>query len=296
MVAFSWFPILDGLARAMLLFLIASGLSIIFGLMGVVNFAHGAFYAIGAFTGITLLGYLDFSNAFFVVLLIAPLVALIIGVAVERYTIQPLYSEEPIYQVLLTFGITIVIEDALVLIFSRNQQMLPPPDLLAGATELPVIDTFYPTYRLFVIGLGLLVAVLLWLVISRTRIGIIIRAGTLDSEMVELQGINVRRLFTLMFGFGVALAALGGLAAGPIFSVQPQMGHSVLIDAFLVVILGGVGSIRGTFVGALGIGYIKSIGGFYLSEWVGIILFSLMIIFLLVRPYGMFGEPGVLEH
>ena len=296
MVAFSWFPILDGLARAMLLFLIASGLSVIFGLMGVVNFAHGVFYAIGAYTGLVILGVLTFPNSFFVVLLLAPLVALVIGIAVERYTIRPLYGEDPIYQVLLTFGITIVFEDALVLIFGRNQQTLTAPDLLAGSSKLPVLDAFYPNYRLFVIGLGLLVAVLLWLVISRTRIGIIIRAGTLDSEMVELQGIDVRRLFTLMFGFGVGLAAVGGIAAAPIFSVQPHMGSSVLIDAFLVVIIGGVGSIRGTFVGALGIGYIQSIGGFYFSEWVGIVLFSLLIVFLLVRPYGIFGEPGVLEH
>lgn len=282
--------ILNGLSRAMLLFVIAAGLSLIFGLMGVVNFAHGAMYSLGGFLAVVSVGVVQ---SFWLALLVAPILVGVVGLLVEYVTIRPLYDRDPIYGVLLTFGLTIVIEEGILLIWGPGPQQFTAPEILQGPMQ--IFGTFYPRYRLFVIAFGVVVAMALWLILQRTRIGMIVRAGNFDSEMVEAMGIDVRQVFTGMFAVGVGLAAMGGVVAGPIFSVYPGMGTSILIEAFIVVVVGGLGSIRGSLVGALIVGVSQSIGSTYISEYVSILLFALMIIVLLVRPYGIFGQPGLLE-
>jgi len=282
--------ILNGLSRAMLLFVIAAGLSLIFGLMGIVNFAHGAMYALGGFIAVVIVSVVQ---NFWLTLLLAPILVALIGLLVEYVTIRPLYGRDPIYGVLLTFGLTIVIEEGILLVWGPGSQQFSAPGFLQGPIQ--ILGTFYPRYRLFVIVFGVVVALALWVVLQRTRIGMIVRAGNLDSEMVEAMGIDVRRVFTGMFAVGVALAAMGGVVAGPVFSVYPGMGTSILIEAFIVVVIGGLGSIRGSLVGALIVGVSQSVGATYISDYVSILLFVLMIVVLLVRPYGIFGQPGLME-
>ena len=282
--------LLNGLSRAMLLFVIAAGLSLIFGLMGVVNFAHGAMYALGGYIAVVVASVV---GNFWITLLIAPFIVGILGLLVEYVTIRPLYGRDPIYGVLLTFGLTIVIDEGILLIWGPGPQQFSAPEILQGPIQL--FGTFYPRYRLFVTAFGAIIALVLWVILQRTRIGMVVRAGNLDSEMVETMGINVRLVFTGMFAVGVGLAAMGGVVAGPVFSVYPGMGTSVLIEAFIVVVIGGLGSIRGSLVGALIVGVSQSIGSAYISDFVGILLFVLMIVVLVVRPYGIFGQPGLLE-
>jgi len=283
--------ILNGLSRAFLLFLIASGLSLIFGLMGVVNFAHGAFYALGAYLAVFVFG---FSDSFLVALFVAPFLVALVGIAAEATAIRPLYGRDPIYQVLLTFGVSIVLDELIKFVWGADPLRLATPAAIGGVADFGFIS--YPAYRLFIIGFGLVVAAALWLFIQRTRVGIIVRAGTLDSEMVEAMGINVRRVFTGMFGLGVGLAAVGGVVASPLLGVYPSMGTEILIEAFLVVVLGGLGSVRGALLGALIIGMAQGLGAFYIDQFVGLLLFVIMIVVLLVRPYGLLGQPGFVEH
>jgi len=274
----------------MLLFVIAAGLSLIFGLMGIVNFAHGAMYALGGYMGVVVIGIV---HNFWLALLLAPVVVAVLGLAMEYSTIRPLYGRDPIYGVLLTFGFTIVIEEAILLIWGPGPKQFSGPELFQGPVQF--LGTFYPRYRLFVILFGVIVGVALWLFLQRTRIGMVVRAGNLDSEMVEAMGINVRLVFTAIFAVGVGLAAMGGIIAGPVYNVYPTMGTSILIEAIIVVVVGGLGSIRGSLVGALIVGVSQSIGSTYFSEYVSLLLFALMIVVLVFRPYGIFGQPGLME-
>jgi branched-subunit amino acid ABC-type transport system permease component len=283
--------VLNTLSRAMLLFLIASGLSLIFGLMGVINFAHGAFFALGAYGALLVLGF--FPN-FWVALLLAPILVGLLGVVMEYLTLRPIYDQEPIYQVLLTFGVAIVIEESIQFYWGGNSLAISGPEEFTGI--MMIGPTYYSKFRVFVICLGILVAILLWLVITRSQIGMIIRAGQEDAEMVEIMGINNRALFTGMFGVGVALAALGGVIAGPMLSAYPMMGSEYLIDSFLVIIIGGVGSIGGIIVGALIVGGVRSFAGTIIGGFGGIFLYSVLILVLVFRPYGILGEPGMLDH
>ena len=282
--------ILNGLSRAMLLFLIASGLSLIFGLMGIVNFAHGSLYALGAYLGVAVLGFYE---SFWVALIVAPILIGIIGAATEYSTLRPLYNRDPVYGMLLTFGLLIVIEEGIMLVWGPGPQSTVMPAFLQGPVE--IWGSFFPLYRLFVIAFGVIVAIVMWLALQRTRIGMIVRAGNLDSQMVEAMGINVRRVYTGMFAVGVGLAAVGGVVAGPVYSVYPTMGVVILIEAFIVVVIGGLGSVRGSFVGALIVGLSQSLGATYFSQYLGLLLFGLMIVVLVVRPHGIFGQEGLLE-
>jgi len=283
--------ILNGLSEAMMLFIIASGLTLIFGLMGVVNFAHGAFYAVGGYVAVYMLGFTD---SFWLLLVAAPLAAAALGMVVEYVLVRPLYSRDAIYQVLLTFGLAITLEELIVITYDSDPKNLPGPEIFNGAISFAGVT--YPRYRLFVILTGLVVGAALWLFMRETRFGIIIRAGTFDSEMVGALGIDIRRVFTIMFGIGIFLAAVGGVLAGPMIGVYSTMGTDVIIDAFIIVVIGGLGSVRGSFVGALLIGFSRSFGAFYADQLVPIILFTLMIAVLLVRPHGLFGQQGIFEH
>lgn len=282
--------LLNGLSQAMLLFLVASGLSMIFGLMGVVNFAHGAFYTLGGYAAVVVLG--QFGN-FWIVLLVAPLLVAALGAVVERSLIRPLYDRDPIYQVLLTFGLAIVVEELVRLIWSTETHHVTAPLWLQGVTR--ILGQSYPTYRLFLIITGIVVMIALLVLLDRTKIGITIRAGTIDKDLVEALGINIRRLYTFMFALGIGFAALGGVLAAPIVNVYPVMGSEILIQSFVVVVVGGIGSVRGSFVGALLIGMIGAFGAFYFPQLSGFLTFLLLVVVLLVRPSGLFGFEEMLE-
>jgi branched-subunit amino acid ABC-type transport system permease component len=279
---------LNSIAVGMLLLLVASGLSLIFGLMGVINFAHGSLYMFGAYFGLVLFNQ---TGVFLLALLVAPFLVAGIGVLMEYLTLRPLYGRDPLYQLLLTFGIALILDELVILIWGPNALNFPVPSWLGGVFS--VAGTSFPTYRLFVIVLGAIVAVGLYLFLQRTRYGLVVRAGTTNRTMVEATGINVKRAFTVMFALGAGMAAIGGVAAGPMLSVNPGMGVNMVIEAFVVVVLGGLGSFRGSVVGALLAGTAQVFGGYYFPALSSIIIFTLMIVVLIVRPSGLFGDLEV---
>jgi len=283
--------ILNGITYSMLLFLIASGLTLIFGLMGVVNFAHGALYALGAYLAVSVV---NATGSFALAFLLVPIVVGAIGIVMEYFLIRPLYGTNAIYTILLTFGLAIAIEESIPSIWGTQPMSVSPMEFVSGPINLGFVT--YSSYRIFLIGLSLLVAVALWAFITQTRVGIIIRAGTVDDEMVNAMGINSRRVFTGVFGFGAALAAFGGVAAVPVYSAYPAMGIEIILTAFIVVVVGGLGSLKGSFAGALIVGATTTLGSFYASQYADMLLFALLIMVILVRPEGLFGQPGVFEH
>ncbi|MFC7157590.1 branched-chain amino acid ABC transporter permease [Halomarina halobia] len=281
---------LNGIAIGMLLLLVASGLSLIFGLMGVVNFAHGSLYMFGAYFGLVLF---DRTGIFVVALLVAPFFVAGIGVLMEYLTLRPLYGRDPLYQILLTFGIALILDEIVILVWGPNALNFAAPSWVTGVFN--VAGAALPVYRVFVICLGAVIAVGLYLFLQRTRYGLVVRAGTANRTMVEANGINVKRAFTIMFAVGAGMAAVGGVVAGPMLSVYPAMGLDMVIEAFIVVVIGGLGSFRGSVVGALLAGLAQAYGSFYVPTLSSIIIFTLMIVVLLVRPSGLFGDPEV-EH
>ena len=277
---------LNGLAYGVLLFLLSVGLTLIFGMLDVVNLAHGSFYMLGAYTGLSLIGAL---GNFWVALLAAPLVVGLVGVAIERACLRRLYRRGPLDQVLLTFGLVYLFEDLVKWIWGGRIRSIPPPDLFSGSVT--VLGATIPSYRLFVIGFGLVMALLLWLLIERTRLGAIIRAGVFDAEMTSGLGIDIDRVFTALFGFGAALGGLSGVIAGPIQSAYPAMGVTILIPALIVVVVGGLGSLKGSLVGSLVIGQAETFGKAWIPGAAMLIIYVVMAAVMLVRPQGLFGRP-----
>lgn len=282
--------VLNGVATGMLLLLVASGLSLIFGLMGVVNFAHGSLFMIGAYVGFVLF---DSTGVFLLALLVAPFLVAAIGILMEFLTLRPLYGRDPLYQILLTFGIALILDEVVVLIWGPNPLSFPKPEWAAGI--LDVAGGGFPVYRMVVIAVGAAVAVAVYLFLQRTRYGLVVRAGTDNRTMVEASGINVKRAFTIMFAVGAGMAAVGGVVAGPMIAAYPAMGTDMVIEAFVVVVIGGLGSFRGSIVGALLAGLVQSFGNFYVPAASSVIIFVLMVVVLVVRPAGLFGTEGV-EH
>ena len=276
--------LLNGLGYAMLLFLMAAGLSLIFGLMNVVSLAHGSFFMLGAFLGLTIFQATD---SYWLALLLAPLPTALIGTAVERLFLRRLYRRGHLDQVLLTFGFTFVFFDLVRSVWGSDIRTLPPPDLLQGI--LRIANGAFSTYRLFLIALGIALATLLWLFIERSRLGAMVRAGVDDSAMAAGLGANIPALFTGVFSVGVALAALGGVAAGPVLGLYPGMDSDILIPAFIVIVIGGMGSLRGAFVGSLLIGEADTFGKAYFPSLALFLIYLVMAIILLVRPQGIFG-------
>jgi len=276
---------LNGLSYGVLLFLLSVGLTLIFGMLDVVNLAHGSFYMLGAYAGLALIAS---TGNFWLSLALAPVAVGIIGAAVERSCLRPLYRRGPLDQVLLTFGLIYVFEDLVKWIWGGRIRSIPTPDLLAGSVTL--LGATIPSYRVFVIGFGLVMAVALWLLIERTRLGAIIRAGVFDAEMSAGMGINVSRVFTLVFAFGAALAGLSGVIAGPIQSAYPPMGASILIPALIVVAVGGLGSLKGSLAGSLVIGQAETFGKAWLPGASMLIIYVVMAAILLFRPQGFFGR------
>ena len=276
--------LLNGLVYGMLLFLMAAGLSLIFGLMNVVSLAHGSFFMLGAFFGLSIY---RFTGSFWLALVLAPLPVAALGIVMELLFMRPLYRRGHMDQVLLTFGFTFVFFDLVQAVWGRVIVRLPAPEILQGATQIGL--GVFSTYRLFLIGLGFAMALLLWLFLDRSRIGAMVRAGVDDAAMAAGLGANIPLLFTGIFGAGVALAALGGVAAGPVLGLYPGMDTEILIPAFIVIVIGGMGSLRGAFVGSLLIGEIDTFGKAYFPSLALFLIYLVMAVVLLVRPQGLFG-------
>jgi branched-subunit amino acid ABC-type transport system permease component len=282
-MAFLITQILNGLVYSSLLFLLSAGLSLIFGLMNVVNVAHGSFYMLGAFFG---LGVISLTGNFWLALVVAPILVALIGMAVEIGFIRPLYRRHHLDQVLMTFGFTLVFFD-LVQTFGGTQiHTLGTPEVLGGSVR--IAEIVMPVYRLFLIVLGFGIGGLMWLFIERSRIGAMVRAGVDDSNMAAGVGINIAILFTSIFAIGAALAGLAGVAAGPELGVYAGMDVEILIPAFVVIVIGGTGSLRGAFGGSLIIGQADTFGKAYLPEMALFLIYLVMIAVLLTRPDGLF--------
>ena len=277
---------LNGLVYGALLFLLSVGLTLIFGMLDVVNLAHGSFYMLGAYAGIAALAL---TGNFWIAAIAAPLVVGLVGALVERGLLRRLYRRSPLDQVLLTFGLIYLFEDLVKWGWGGRIRSISPPEILSGRITFGGLTI--PAYRVFVIAFGLLVAILLWLVIEKTRLGAVIRAGVYDAEMTAGLGIDIRRVFTAVFAFGAALGGLSGVIAGPIQSAYPAMGASILIPALIVVVVGGLGSLKGSLAGSLIIGQAETFGKAWLPGSAMLIIYVVMALVMLVRPQGLFGRP-----
>jgi len=282
---------LNAIQYGLLLFLIASGLTLIFGIMGIINLAHGSFYMIGAYMAFALGPLLaPITGGNFVVLILACVVlAAALGYFLEWAFFSYLYQREHLQQVLMTFGLILVFEELRSLLVGNDVHGVPMPAWLQGAIPLGGVMT-YPVYRLFVSAVCLAVAALLYWVLTHTRLGMLIRAGASNREMINSLGVDINRLFRVVFALGVALAALAGSVAAPVSSVYPGMGNTVLIICFVVVIIGGIGSIRGAFAAAMLVGFVDTFGQILFPAAAGVLVYVLMAAILLFKPEGLFKQ------
>ena len=277
--------LLNALALAGLLFLVSAGLSLVFGILRVVNFAHGVFYMLGAYLGYTTVAV---TGWFWPALLVVPPIVGLVGALLEASTLRFIYRRPPIYQLLLTFGFALILEESVRVLYGNTAKGIEPPQLLQGVVALG--SNVYPRYRLFLVVLGLVVGGVVWLLLQKTRAGLVIRAVAQNSEMADCLGADVARVRTLVFGAACALAGLGGVAAAPMTTAYLGMGIGVIVDAFVVVVIGGLGSIGGSMVGSLIVGAAQTWGAFYLPETAMVIMYAVMGAILVFRPWGLFGE------
>lgn len=275
-----------GLVNGSFYALLSLGLAIIFGLLGIVNFAHGALYMLGAMAAWMLLTYLDIG--YWAALLLAPLIVSMLGIVIERLLIRRIYDLEHIYGMLLTFGITLVASNAMRHFFGSSGLSYEVPEQLTGAVNLGFMRM--PKYRLWVVAVSLVVCGITWFVIERTRLGAYLRAATENPKLTQAFGVNVPLLVTLAYAFGVALAALAGVMAAPIYQASPMMGDKVLITTFAVVVIGGFGSIAGAVFTGIGLGIVEAITKVYYPPASSIVVFIIMLLVLAVRPTGLFGK------
>ena len=275
-----------GLVNGAFYAMLSLGLAVIFGLLGVVNFAHGAFYTLGAF--IALLALKLFGVNYWAALVLAPLAVGLIGLIVERLFLRRLYGLDPLYGLLLTFGLALICEGSLHQVFGATGESYPVPAALAGGINLGFM--FLPLYRAWVILVSVLVCFSTWFVIERTRLGALLRAATENAPLLQAFGVNVPLLRAATYGGGVALAALAGVLAAPIVLVNSHMGSSLVIVVFAVVVIGGMGSIFGSIVGGLGLGIIEGFTKVIYPEASNVIIFIIMALVLIVRPAGLFGK------
>ena len=275
---------LNSVQYGLLLFLLAAGLTLIFGIMGVVNLAHGSFYMIGAYLGYGLTAQ---TGNLALALAGGATLSVLLGWVLERLLFRHFYHRDHLDQVLMTFGLIYVLEESRSILWGDDVHGVPIPDVLSGAIQL-TDNLSYPHYRLFISAICLLLALGLYLLISKTRIGMRIRAGAFNSGMTEALGINIRRLHALVFALGVGLAAVAGILAAPISSVYPNMGSQVLIMCFVVVVIGGIGSVRGAMIAALLVGLVDTFGKVLLPSVASMGVYVLMALVLLWRPQGLF--------
>jgi branched-chain amino acid transport system permease protein len=278
--------LLLGLINGSFYALLSLGLAVIFGMLNIINFAHGAQYMMGAFAAFLLLQYLDVN--YFGALVLAPIIVGAIGMVIERTMLQWLYRLDHLYGLLLTFGLALIIEGVFRHLYGSAGQPYQLPDLLRGGNNLGFM--FLPNYRAWVIAVSLVTCFATWFIIERTKLGAYLRAATENPTLVRAFGINVPRLITLTYGFGVGLAALAGVLAAPIYNVSPQMGSDLIIIVFAVVVIGGMGSIMGAILTGFGLGIIEGLTKVFWPEASSTVIFVIMAIVLLIRPAGLFGR------
>lgn len=281
--------LMTGIALGAVYALLAIGLSLIFGMLTVVNFAHGAFFMVGAFLGVYFLGL---TGNFWLSLLIAPLIVGAIGLVAERFLVRPLYGRGIDYPLLLTFGLSYVLIDVVRALFGIEGLPSSTPASLRGAVDLGF--GHFPLYRLFLIGATVVLVLALWLFLEKTRYGLIIRAGSRDAEIVRVLGVDITKVWWLVFGLGTAIAGLSGVLAAPTRAVNPEMGIHVLAEAFVVTVVGGMGSLPGAVVAGLLVGIVFSMTALVAPAYAEMSIFVLMALVLLVRPQGFFGKAGAL--
>lgn len=278
--------------------MLSLGLAVIFGLLDIINFAHGAFYMLGAFVALIGYSYLGqwlgiegFGLGFWAALIVVPLVVAGIGMVIERLLLKRLYGQDPIYSLLLTFGLALILQGIFTNYFNISGTPYPgKPEVLSGVVNLGFM--YFPAYRLFAICFSVVVCFLTWFLIERTRLGATLRAGVENPELTQAFGINVPRMVTLTFGFGVGLAGLAGVLAAPIYSVSPMMGANLIIVVFAVVVIGGMGSILGAIISGLALGLIQGLTKVIYPPAANTIIFFIMVLVLLIRPTGLFGSRG----
>jgi branched-subunit amino acid ABC-type transport system permease component len=288
--AFVFAQSLSGLTAAMFLFLIASGLSLIFGVLRVLNFAHGSFYMLGAYGAYQFVQWVGLgSGRFWLAALGAAAGVAVLGGIVERFLFRRLYGKEELYQLLFTYALVLILSDAAKILWGTGQLSVSRPPGLTGSFTL--LGAVVPYYNLFILLLGPAIAVLFWFVLHRTRAGRLIRAAALDREMLGALGVNVDRLYTGVFVLGSFLGGLGGALVTPVKTIVPGMDTEMIVEAFIVVVIGGLGSFWGTFLGALVYGQVLSFGILFIPRFSIFAVFALMAAVLIIRPWGLLGRP-----
>jgi branched-chain amino acid transport system permease protein len=277
----------NGLVLGALLALISSGLTIIYGTLGVLNLAHGAMFMLGGYAGYVAYTY---TESFIIAVICGSLFVMVLGVVMERVIIRHFYGRPHEDQLLVTFGLSIVFVEVFRFFFGSLSQVVPAPSLFAGITSLGFM--FYPTYRLALVGIVAVALLVLFIVLYRTRLGMIVRAGIEDSVMVDALGINVYKVFMVVFGIGAMAAGFAGIVNAPVASLTPDMGEAILVQTFVVVVIGGVGSFPGAILGGLIAGEIISLTSMVNPGYAYVMLFAAMTLVLVMRPHGLLGKPG----
>jgi branched-chain amino acid transport system permease protein len=280
---------LNAVQYGLLLFLVASGLTLIFGIMGVINLAHGSFYMLGAYMAYALAPWVErwLGGGFFVTLLVGIVLAVLLGYLLEALFFSYLYEREHLQQVLMTYGLILVFEEVRSLLLGDDVHGVQAPAVLSGSVPLSDVLS-YPVYRLFISAVCIVLALGMWLVLARTRLGMRVRAGASNREMARALGVEIRLVYRVVFAVGVALAAFAGMVAAPVSSVYPGMGGQVLIICFVIVVIGGIGSIRGALVAALLVGFVDTFGKVFFPAVAGLSVYLLMAAVLLWKPEGLF--------
>lgn len=282
--------LVTGIALGSIYVLVGVGLSLVFGLLTIVNFAHGAFFMVGAYVGVFVFAR---TGNFWICMVAVPLITGAIGLVVERFLIRPLYGRGIDYPLLLTFGLAYVMMDIARMIFGVQGEQFDTPEILQGAVDIGV--GLFPLYRLFLIAVTTTVMLALWLFLEKTRFGLIVRAGARDPLVLRVLGINVSNVWLAIFGVGTAIAGLAGLLAAPMRGVSPEMGVPVLIEAFVITVVGGMGSLGGAIVAGLLVGVVVSFTTLFQPEFAEFSMFALMAIMLIVKPNGLFGRKGLMS-
>ena len=278
-----------GLALGSIYVLVALGISLIFGLLTIVNFAHGQVFMLGAYAGAFALGL---TGNFWLSLVVAPLAVGAVGMICERFLVRPLYGRGIDYPLLLTYGVGLILLDTVRIFAGTEGIPFSTPEALSGGADLGFF--FFPKYRLFLIAVTAAVLVALWLFLEKTPFGLVLRAGARDPEIVQILGVDIARVWLIVFGIGVALAGLAGVLAAPIRGVFPEMGVPVLVEAFVVTVVGGMGSLFGAVIAGLLVGVTTSFTAFYFPQMATLSIFVLMAVVLIVRPRGLFGRAGLM--
>lgn len=282
--------LVTGLALGSIYVLVGVGLSLIFGLLTIVNFAHGAFFMVGAYVGVFVFAR---TGNFWICMVVVPLATAAIGLLVERFLVRPLYGRGIDYPLLLTFGLAYVMMDVVRMLFGVQGEQFETPELLQGAVDIGV--GMFPVYRLFLIGVTVVVLLALWLFLEKTRFGLIVRAGARDPLVLRVLGIDIAKVWLVIFAVGAAIAGLAGLLAAPLRGVSPEMGVPILIEAFVITVVGGMGSLGGAIVAGLLVGVVVSFTTLFKPEFAEFSMFALMAIMLIVKPNGLFGRKGLMS-